>query len=120
MAYSSTPPRRQQRPRRIEQLRLGVDQRGDVGFAPMQQDVGLPTDDAGRAARCIDQDRVVRHAVPPRVRSQRVGSLRIDGKSEPREGLLHAPHPTRIDVERGDAQRRVAFGEVRALAAGRL
>ena len=86
----------------------------------MQQDVRLAADDAGGRAGRIDQRRVERHAVPPGRGIGCIGGLQLDRRvdADPPQRIGGAPQPPRIDVEREQAQARVALQQMRGLAAG--
>ncbi len=110
--------RPQQGPRRIQQACLQRAQRVDVLRPPVQQHVGLATDDAGRRTRRVQQDRVERLAVPPDRRLARIGGAQLRPHADPRERFAHPLQPPCVDIHRQQAQRAIAFEQVRRLAAG--
>ncbi len=112
------PARRQQRPERIEQARLGLRQRVDVSGTAQPADIRVAPHDARRAARRVEQDRVERPAVPPARGVGRVGSDRLRLKAEARKGLVDAAQPVGVAVEREDVE-VAELEQVRGLAAGR-
>ena len=97
-------------------------QRVEVGFAAVQQHVGLAAHDAGGRTRRVQQHRVERRAVPPgrgcRRRRRRAAS-RSRQTPGARAFRRTRSQALRVDVEREQAQRRIAFEQVRGLAAGR-
>ena len=121
VAYSSTPPGASAFHSDIEQARLRGQQRREVGFASVQQHVGLAAHDAGGRARRIDQHRVERRAVPPALAARQASAARrraLSPTPQAREGAAHAVEARRIDVQRGQAQRRSRSSRCAALPPG--
>ena len=87
-------------------------------FAPVQQHVRLPAHDAGGRTRRVEQDRVERG--PSRHAAGSVASAARDSISSPSRAKVSMRRTrARRRRARDDAQRRIALGEVRGLAAGR-
>src|SRR5213076_418108 len=65
--------RAQQSPERREQPSLSLRELRDVRRAAQPAHVGMAAHDARRSARCIEQDAIERHPVPPQRRLRRIG-----------------------------------------------
>jgi hypothetical protein len=118
-AEQQAPAGGQQRPERVQQAILLRRQISQVGSAPQPAHVGVAAHDARSAARRIQQDGVVRRAVPPIGRSARVGHADVGGEPQPIQVLADAAAALGAHVQRRDARRGAELQQVCGLAAGR-
>ncbi|KAG1259031.1 hypothetical protein G6F65_015408 [Rhizopus arrhizus] len=113
--------RAQHRPAGFQQARLHSHQRIDVLGAAVEHDIRLAADHAGGRTRCIQQDRVERHAIPPGTGIAGISGqgLRVFAHAGTGIGVTGARQAPGVDIQRQQSQARVAFQQVRRFATGR-
>ena len=124
-AIQQAPAGTQQRPQGLEQGRLQRRQLGDVGLTAQPAHIRVTPHDAGRRARCVQQDGVEQHAtalrLPPVLRACRIGHQDLGLQPEALQGVTNTRAARGIDLQRRDLQGRLRprhLQQVRCLAAG--
>lgn len=107
-AIQQAPAGTQQRPQSLEQGRLQGCQLGNVGFTAQPAHVWMATHNAGRGARCVEQDGVERHAtalrLPPVLRAGSIGHQDLGRQPQALQGFTNADAACGIDFQRRDLQ----------------
>ena len=104
-------------PQAVQQTTLQGQQRGQVFRAAMQQHIRLPPHDAGRRARRVQQHRIEGFTVPPRLWIGRIGGAQFRFHADAHQSFAYTVETARIDIQRDQTQGRIAFQQMRGLAA---